>query len=419
MRRVFLALALALCASESGAQAPPTPDKLTVFLDCQNVFCDRNYLITELPYVLLTQDRLDAEVHALITGLGTGGGGQQLTIALLGQRRFDGRVDTLVANIPPNSTDDQQRQELARVLQLGLTPFLLRTGAAERFSLSYRAAPGDSAGGGTSGIVDPWNFWVYRVSTNGSVGAESRSSDYEIEANASAVRITEAWKIIFDAEWEYNANKFELDSSTVEFALRSASFEAIALKSVTDHWSTGAGLSIGLDEFRNQDFSASLDLATEWNYFPWREATRRQLVFIAGISNRYFDYAEETLYERTSEWRTALVTKVATEARQPWGSLFAGIEHIRYLHATDVYSATLYFNADVRISRGVSVFFGGNASKVNDQLYLPRGDAEDDEILTEQRELATAFRVNAYAGLSFRFGSIFNNVVNPRFDQYP
>ena len=120
---------------------------------------------------------------------------------------------------------------------------------------------------------------------------------------------------------------------------------------MTDHWSTGAGLNVGLDEFRNQDFTASLDLATEWNYFPWREATRRQLVFIAGISNRYFDYAEETLYGHTSEWRTALVTKVATEARQPWGSLFAGLEHIRYPHASNVYSATLYFNADVRISR--------------------------------------------------------------------
>jgi hypothetical protein len=419
MRRIVFSLLFVLAASQAAAQAPPTPDKLTVFLDCQNVFCDRNYLITELPYILLTQDRLDAEVHALITGLSTGAGGEQLTIALLGQRRFAGRVDTLTANIPPNSTEDQYRQELARVLKLGLTPFLLRTTAAARMSLSYRALPGDSTAGGTRGIVDPWNFWVYRLSGNGNVGAQSRASNYFVELNASANRITEDWKIIFDAEWEYNSNTFKLDSSTVSFALRSAEFEAVALKSVTPHWSTGAGLNIGIDEFRNQDFNASLDLAAEWNYFPWSEATRRQLVFIAGVSNRYFDYTEETLYERTSEWRTALVSKVAAETRQPWGSLFAGVEHIRYLHASDIYSATLYFHTDVRVSRGFSVYFGGNASKVNDQLYLPRGDAEDDEVLTSQRELATAYRVNFYAGLSFTFGSIFNNVVNPRFNQYP
>jgi hypothetical protein len=419
MRRALFAAILALSASEIAAQSPSTPDKLTVFLDCQNVYCDRNYLITELPYILLTQDRLDAEVHALITGLQTGAGGQQLTIALVGQRRFAGRVDTVVTSVPPNSPEDAHRQELARVLRLGLTPFLLRTSAGERMSLSYRALPGDSAAGGTRGLNDPWNFWVYRLSGVGDVGAESRSNNYFVELNASANRITEDWKIIFDAEWEYNANSFELDSSTVSFALRSAEFEAVALKSVTAHWSTGAGLNVGLDEFRNQDFNASVDLAAEWNYYPWREATRRQLVFIAGVSNRYFDYTEETLYDRTSEWRTALVTKVAAETRQPWGSLFAGIEHIRYLHASDIYSATLYLNMDVRVSRGFNIYFGGNASKVNDQLYLPRGDAEDDEVLTEQRELATAYRVNFYAGLSFTFGSIFNNVVNPRFNQYP
>ena len=33
--------------------------------------------------------------------------------------------------------------------------------------------------------------------------------------------------------------------------------------------------------------------------------------------------------------------------------------------------------------------------------------------------LATAYRVNARAGVSFTFGSIFNNIVNPRFDAYP
>lgn len=419
MRRAFAALILALFGFELEAQAPPTPDKLTVFLDCQSVWCDRNYLITEMPYILLTQDRLDAEVHALLTGLTTGSGGRQITILLLGQRRFAGRVDTVVTTVPPNSTDDQRRQEMARALKLGLTPFLLRTTAAERLSLSYRALPSDSAAGGARGVADPWNFWVYRTSANGNAGAQSRSNYYNVEFNASANRITEDWKIIFDSEWEYSSNTYKLDSSTVSFALRSAEFEAVALKSVTDHWSTGAGLSVGIDEFRNQDFNASLDLAAEWNYFPWREATRRQLVFIAGVSNRYFDYAEETLYQRTSEWRTALLAKVATESRQPWGSLFAGIEHIRYLHNSSTYSATLYFNMDVRISRGFSVYFGGNASKVNDQLYLPRGDAADDEVLTSQRELATAYRVNAYAGLSFTFGSIFNNVVNPRFNQYP
>jgi len=416
-----LAFILAFGARSVRAQSTTDqlPPQLTVFLDCQNVFCDRNFLLTELPYVLWTQDRRDAEIHALITGLSTAAGGIQYTIALIGAQRFAGRADTLTTSLPPATPDDQQRRELARVLKLGLAPFLLRTLAGAQLSLAYTPTAADSAAGGQRTAVDPWNRWVYRINGSGDVGSESRSSEFSFDGSLSAQRITPDLKVIFNAGYEYDFSRYELDSSTVEFALQSADFLAAFLKSVDDHWSVGLGAAMEVDQFRNQDFTGSLDLAAEWNYFPWQEATRRQAVAILGISGRYFDYSEETIYERTSEFRTALVAKVAGESRQPWGSLFAGVEHIRYLHDVKIYSATVYLNADVRVRRGLTIFFGGNAERVNDQLYLPRGDAADDEILTEQRALATAYRVNAYAGIAFTFGSIFNNIVNPRFDAYP
>lgn len=424
--RVSACVLTLVFASAAPAQSAPDqlPPQLTVFLDCQNVFCDRNFLLTELPYVLWTQDRRDAEVHALITGLGTAAGGIQYTIALIGAQRFAGRVDTLTTALPPATPDDQQRRELARVLKVGLAPYLLRTAAGARLSLMYTPTAADSAAGGAREVADPWNRWVYRINGSGDVGSESRSSDFSFDGSLSAQRITPQLKVIINAGYEYDFTRKEIVDSlgavqTVEFALRSADFLAAFLKSVDDHWSIGLGAQVEVDPFRNQDFAGSLDVAAEWNYFPWQEATRRQAVAILGISGRYFDYSEETIYERTSEFRAALVAKVAGESRQPWGSLFAGVEHIRYLHDVKIYSATIYLNADVRVRRGVTLFFGGNAERVNDQLYLERGSLDPNEVLLEQRALATAYRVNAYAGISFTFGSIYNNIVNPRFDAYP
>lgn len=421
MRAIRLALAILTLAAAplaARAQSPAPPQWLTVFLDCRAFGCDRNFLITELPFVLWTQDRLDAEVHALITGLGTGGGGSELTIALIGQGRFAGRVDTLVATFPPNTTDDGARRELTRVLKVGLATYALRTLAGARLSLDYDA-PDATEGPGPAGAADPWNYWVYRLSANGDVGAESQSQDYSLEGDISATRVTERWKIGVEADYEYNAQAFEPDSGPTErFAIREANFETYVVRSLSQHWSVATGLSASVDEFRNQRFAAQYIVGAEWNFFPWREATSRQLVAIVGLEARHFDYVERTIYDRLSETRALAVFQLAAESRQPWGSLDAGLEHSRYLHDADIYSVSAYSYIDVRLSRGLSINLGASAQKVNDQLYLSAGGLSPGQILTRQRALRTAYRIDFSAGLSYTFGSILNTIVNPRFDNY-
>jgi hypothetical protein len=71
----------------------------------------------------------------------------------------------------------------------------------------------------------------------------------------------------------------------------------------------------------------------------------------------------------------------------------------------------------VRLTRGLSIEVRGEAAKVNDQLFLRRGGASDEEVLTRQRALATNFRIGGSVGLSFTFGSIYNTIVNPRLDE--
>jgi hypothetical protein len=69
----------------------------------------------------------------------------------------------------------------------------------------------------------------------------------------------------------------------------------------------------------------------------------------------------------------------------------------------------------VRLVQGLSLNLSGHVSSINDQIYLPRDGASDEEILVQQRERATSYKYSVSLGLSYTFGSIFNNVVNPRF----
>ncbi len=55
-------------------------------------------------------------------------------------------------------------------------------------------------------------------------------------------------------------------------------------------------------------------------------------------------------------------------------------------------------------------------SFVHDQVSLRKGDASVEDVLLRRRELSTAYQYNAYLSVSYTFGSIYNNVVNPRLD---
>jgi hypothetical protein len=61
------------------------------------------------------------------------------------------------------------------------------------------------------------------------------------------------------------------------------------------------------------------------------------------------------------------------------------------------------------------VTLDGSVSRIHDQLYLRAGEATDEEILLRRRQLATSYRYRFSAGVSYTFGSMFNNVVNTRF----
>lgn len=417
--RTVLTAAALLCAAAMSLHAQtPANGRLRVFLDCPTGGCDRNYLVTAMPFALWTQDRLDADVHVLAAGLGTAAGGTEYTIAFFGRQRFAGRADTLYALIAPNSTEDMRRRELARVIQLGLVPFAVKTGEAARFTVQYTPpATTTRPVSPLAEVEDPWNFWVYRVRANGSGSAESRASAYQLSGSFNASRVTEDWKLSLNAYNEYRANSFKLsDGGTRHFVLRSIDASSRVVRSVSDHWSIGTRINGGLSEFRNQDAYAGLDISAEYNIFPWRDATSRQLIALVALGGRYYDYGEVTIFDRLSEFRPVARAIVAGESRQPWGTLDGSLRFTQFLHDDDKYNVSFNGRAQFRLTRGLSLELRGDAARVNDQLYLPRGEASDEDVLTRQRALATAFRIGGSIGLSFTFGSIYNTIVNPRLD---
>jgi len=63
----------------------------------------------------------------------------------------------------------------------------------------------------------------------------------------------------------------------------------------------------------------------------------------------------------------------------------------------------------------LSVRVRGGVAKINDQLSLVRGELTEADILLQLQELETTYNIGGEIGVTYTFGSIYNNIVNPRF----
>ena len=71
----------------------------------------------------------------------------------------------------------------------------------------------------------------------------------------------------------------------------------------------------------------------------------------------------------------------------------------------------------MRIACGLSLSIEGQMARLRDQIYLPRRDATEEEVLLRLRRLLSGYEYSLQIGLTYTFGSIFNTIVNPRFGQ--
>jgi len=263
--------------------------------------------------------------------------------------------------------------------------YVVRVSDTGPFSVRYEA-PASARSGIGSVIRDPWNFWVYRLRANGSGNAESLNSSYNINGSVNVSRTTETWKLSLNLYEEYRANTFTLsDGSEPTYILRSSDVSARVVRSVSEHWSIGARGTGGRSDFRNQDASGGLDISAEYNVFPWKEATSRQLIAAVALGGRYYDYQDTTIYDLVTETRPIARAILAGESRQQWGTLDASLRYTHFLHDAATYNVSFNGRAQIRLTRGLALEVRGDAAKVNDQLYLRRGGASDEEVLTPPR----------------------------------
>lgn len=405
--------------------APPPSALLRLFFDCRTAGCgDLDYFRREVPWADWVRDPVDSDVHVLVTAEGMGGGGRRLRIHF--RRMEEGLLPAeleLAADESPDETLDGTRALLAGHLRVGLSVFVREPGALRVVPLGGIPGVGRSTpppGPDPSGAGrDPWDHWVFGVRGTGLFTGEDRVRTRSWGAALTANRTTPLWKWSLAASRSTNASAYRLSSTTVTSRREDWNVQGLAVLSSSGRRSYGVRVGMGGSTYLNERLRWNVSPGIEWNLFPWSESSRRILTLQAVAHLRHFRYESITLFGKEQETRIAPGLHGALELIRGWGRASVTVDHSWYADAPERDQTALGVSIESRIARGFSVYLTGRYGRVRDQLNIPREDASDAEVLLQQRQLGTNDRYLATVGLSYRFGSIFNNVVNPRFGGGP
>jgi hypothetical protein len=369
-----------------------------------------DFIKKDINFINYVRDLKEADVYLILSFEETGSGGESITVFYVGQDKYAGMNDTIKITTSPDDTEDVLRKKAVNALKMGFMRFMLKTPLADFFEIRFTQPVKETV------ETDNWNNWVFRTGLSGSLNGERRYQSIYLSGSASANRITEKSKLLSSLSSSWSKQKYELSDSTFEYNYsRSYGLYGYYAKSINDHWSAGFSTGLSASSYGYFDMQFRLTPAIEYDIYPYSESTRRQFRIMYEIGFLFNDYSDTTIYNKLTEPLGLHRLSASWEVVQKWGSLDLTVRWNNYLHdwSKNNLNANLYMS--VRVFKGLNINFSGSASMVNDQLSLPKGGVSDFDILTRRRMTETKFTYYGYFGFSYTFGSIYNNVVNPRF----
>lgn len=411
LRNTFLLLFLfsTVILSKDGPDLLKMKDNkfIDVYIDCDN--CDIDFIRTEIHFVNYVIDRKDSDLHILITDQKTGSNGREYTLTFLGRHEFANDNDTIVFFTQQDDTDDGRREKLVKYLKIGLLKYIAETNVAKSITINYTAPKISDV------VIDNWDYWVFKLSFRSHFNGEESYQYKYLRGSLDINRITEDWKLRFRAGTNYNEQIFSFDDDEVVNISRGNYSRITLVKSVSEHWSVGFTGRVDNSSYSNYKLRTQFYPAIEYNIHPYSESTRKILRFLYRFGYRYTKYNEITIYDKLEEGLFKQSLDIVLELKQPWGTVETSLEGSNYFNDFSKNRISLDMELSLKLFKGFTLDLDGGYTMIHDQLNLPKSDVSDEDILLQRRQMETQYNYWGSVGISYTFGSIYNNIVNPRF----
>ena len=380
------------------------------YIKCER--CDNNFLKNEISYVDHVRDQGLADIQLFIYRNRNANNGNRYTLDYIGANKFSDNKISLTLDTNPKMTRDEIRNSLKRKIELGLIHYLMKTDIADNILISIDSQISNVNSNESSS--DKWKNWVFQTAGEANFENETSRKQSNFEIQFDADKVTDKIKLQIDLDFERSNNRYENDDNTFISKRNRKNLTIKSVWSINDKWSTGVIAGLGGDTYQNINFRHWVQPAIEYSFFPYNEFVRREMVINYGIGYGYRNYIEETIYNKFEEYVYVHQIGFETRFRQPWGEIYARLSGKSFLQEPSKNSMRLNSWFSIRVFEGLSFRIGGEIELIRDQISLPKGNASIEDLLLQQKEIATDFYSEFRVGLSYTFGSAFNNYLNSR-----
>ncbi len=378
--------------------------KLKAYIDCR---CDENYLKQETSFLEYVRDQDLADIEIFVRDERNPTGSRSFEIKIDGNNDYEEISSSTVAVGYANDTSSTLRDKLLNKLKLALVPFLDKGNYNLKVDI-------DSNFEDLSANDDKWKNWVFELSGSyNNDKEESRQTNrYEIEFEID--KLTEDWRIGMELKRNESNRKFFSEDDVYTSNRKSTSFNGRIVRSISDHFSAGAFFGLYQNTYENVDLNRYIAPAIEYSFYPYEDVLSKEitLAYRVGVGKR--NYIEKTIYGFEKQKLSSQTLSLNIRFRQKWGNISSYLNATQFLNDGSKKRFSLRSDLDIRVYEGLAVRLSGNINLIREQYNLAAGSTSIEDLLLQQRQIATDYRTNFSVGLSYTFGSIYNSIINTR-----
>ena len=379
-------------------------EKIKAYIDCR---CDENYLKQQTSFLEYVRDQDLADIEIFVRDVWNPAGSRAFEIKIDGNNEYKELSSTTLAIGFANDTSSTLREKLLNKLKLALVPFLDKADYSLKLDIDSNF---DKL------IIDDekWKNWVFELSGSyNSDREESRKTNrYDIEFEID--KLTPDWRIGIELERSESNRRYYSDDNVYTSNRKTTRIRGRVVRSISDHFSTGAFFGASQNTYENLDFSSYLSPAIEYSYFPYEDVLSKEITLAYRVGFGKRNYIEKTIYGFEKQNLTSQTLSMNIRFRQKWGNISTAINATQYLNDGSKKRFSFRSDLDFRIFEGLALRLSGNINLIREQYNLAAGSTSIEELLLQQRQIATDYETRFSIGLSYTFGSIYNSIINTR-----